>query len=139
MFFFPGPLPSFSVIRPWNISNNKLTWGHVDFIQGNDFDRNTGIFTCSVPGIYYFTVSLIKPTSDTYIDVITCHLFRNDALETLISSEFMSEETQLSGRSITNSVLLHLGAGDTVYLGSCTDPKAMEYYSSFTGFLVSAD
>jgi hypothetical protein len=141
MIFFSDHLSAFSVNMPFNYSSingtDKLTFSNTIYQQGHDFDKSTGTFTCSIPGTYHFSVTLVKQRSGSRVDRVFCELFKGTSSMILIKVDPTDDDTDKGSASISQSVVLHLDKGDQVYLSRCLDPAVyMEYWSSFTGFLL---
>ncbi|XP_038076310.1 collagen alpha-1(X) chain-like [Patiria miniata] len=98
-------------------------------LPGTSFDLETGSFTCSVPGTYVFTFSVLKYSNS---DGLAIHLVKNDY--TVISTHGTSNQLgQLSG-----SAVLVLQRGDTVYVAMYgrVQSGSISHYTSFSGFLL---
>ncbi|CAG5133247.1 unnamed protein product, partial [Candidula unifasciata] len=99
---------------------------------GDGYDSNTGIFTATKPGLYYFSISA---TSQRY-KYFGLNMYHNE--EPVIKIFGNAENRALSG---ANSILLRLKSRDRVYVkafwesflyGESAGSSAM-----FNGFLVS--
>ncbi|XP_022107248.1 collagen alpha-1(X) chain-like [Acanthaster planci] len=106
------------------IFNNILT------NLGNDYSLQSGVFTCSRPGAYFFTVTIqrMASSSDPYVK-----LKKNDQL---VFSIYNTHDNYYHMSS--NSAVLVLAAGDRVWLefgfgGIYSDS---DRYCSFSGFLI---
>ncbi|XP_038077421.1 complement C1q subcomponent subunit B-like, partial [Patiria miniata] len=97
-------------------------------LPGNSFDLETGTFTCSVPGTYVFTFSVLKygNSGDLFI-----HLVKND-YKVITTYGASNQQGQLSG-----SAVLVLQRADTVYLTMQGKVSGSSWhYTSFSGFLL---
>ncbi|XP_038077240.1 complement C1q tumor necrosis factor-related protein 3-like, partial [Patiria miniata] len=138
----PGETPddsnqrvAFTVVRTSHSDTSTSHHTRLPFQQaetllpGTSFDLETGTFTCSVPGIYVFTFSVLKYSNS---DVLYIHLVKNNSK--VISTYCHSNQRgQLSG-----SAVLVLQRGDTVYLTMYGRVRSFstEHYTSFSGFLL---
>ncbi|XP_038076748.1 collagen alpha-1(X) chain-like [Patiria miniata] len=98
-------------------------------LPGTSFDLETGTFTCSVPGTYVFTFSVLKYSNSNSLFI---YLVKNNhrVITTLGQS---NQRGQLSG-----SAVLVLQRGDTVYLTMYgrAYSESTSHYTSFSGVLL---
>ncbi|XP_060600749.1 complement C1q tumor necrosis factor-related protein 5-like isoform X2 [Ruditapes philippinarum] len=133
-------------------SQNKLhNYAKIHFNEGTDFNADTGTFSCSKPGVYYFTASLIKKRAyenSEKVDLVHCIIYKNTEtmLELLVDPndgpkvDVNNISADIGSTAVTNSMVVRLERGDTVYLGDCDNPlTSLEPYSSFSGFLLYQD
>lgn len=133
-------VPAFLVDHPRENSNGKLTFSNVVYHQGTDFVASTGTFTCSIPGTYLFSVTLVKKRDTTRVDLVSCYLYKSGQQMTFVAVDPTDDDTDKGSAAITSTTVVHLNRGDTVYLTSCSDPSThMEWWSSFTGVLIHSD
>ncbi|XP_038076580.1 collagen alpha-1(X) chain-like [Patiria miniata] len=101
-------------------------------LPGTSFDLETGTFTCSVPGTYVFTFSVLKNSNSGYLDI---HLVKNNHKVITTYGE-TGQRGQLSG-----SALMVLQRGDTVYLtmSGRAYSASTYHYTSFSGFLLFSE
>ncbi|XP_038078913.1 collagen alpha-1(X) chain-like [Patiria miniata] len=101
-------------------------------LPGTSFDLETGTFTCSVPGTYVFTFSVLKYSNGGSLYI---HLVKNNS-KVISTYGTSNQRGQLSG-----SAVLVLQRGDTVYVtmyGKAQgDPTY--HYTSFSGFLLFSE
>ncbi|XP_022099172.1 collagen alpha-1(X) chain-like [Acanthaster planci] len=124
------PQVAFTVARvtSYSSSGGHLTYDQNVFNTGADFDLPTGTFTCSVPGIYVFTFSVLKEpvAAEVYV-----HLFKNtERTVTAFARNSMYHQ-------ISSSSVMSLVANDQVYLqlfGQVHGTTAN--FTSFAGFLL---
>ncbi|XP_038079354.1 collagen alpha-1(X) chain-like [Patiria miniata] len=138
----PGETPddsnqrvAFTVVRTSSPDDSTSHDTHLPFQQtetllpGTSFDLETGTFTCSVPGTYVFTFSVLKYTNSGYLHI---HLVKND-YKVITTHGASNQRGQLSG-----SAVLVLQLGDTVYVTmhgrAFSSPTS--HYTSFSGFLL---
>ncbi|XP_038079342.1 collagen alpha-1(X) chain-like, partial [Patiria miniata] len=97
-------------------------------LPGTSFDLETGTFTCSVPGTYVFTFSVLKYSNSGGLYI---HLVKNN-YHVITTQGISNQRGQFSG-----SAVLALQQGDTVYLTmygrAYSHPTS--HYTSFSGFL----
>ncbi|XP_060551315.1 coadhesin-like [Ruditapes philippinarum] len=136
----PDHISAFSVGNPYNYTD-KLTFSRIIYQHGNDFDQSTGTFTCSIPGIYHFSVTLVKKRENSRVDRVFCELSKNGRSLTHIEVDPTDDDTDKGSAAVSESMVIHLDRGDKVYLSSCNGQPStyMAYWSSFTGFLLHPD
>jgi hypothetical protein len=132
---------AFSVKSPkTNIISNgfyKLTFSKTIYQYGNDFNISTGTYTCSKSGVYHFSVTLVKKSSSSRLDRVICYPFKNRQSLIYIKLDPTDDDTDKGHAAISQSIVINLNVGDTVFLAGCSVPSThMEYWSSFTGFLL---
>ncbi|XP_060562948.1 complement C1q-like protein 4 [Ruditapes philippinarum] len=132
---------AFSVKSPDSYSNingiAKLTFSSTIYQYGNDFSISTGTYTCSKSGVYHFSVTLVKKSSSSGVDRVNCYLFKNGQPVIYIKVDPTDDDTDKGNAAISQSIVINLDVGDTVFLTYCTNPStSMDYWSSFTGFLL---
>ncbi|XP_053392266.1 A disintegrin and metalloproteinase with thrombospondin motifs 5-like [Mercenaria mercenaria] len=136
---------AFSVDKPNTYSKfngiDKLTFSHFIYQQGGDFSLATGTFECSKPGVYHFIVTLVKKRSSTRVDQVSCNMYKDRSQVIHIQVDPTDDDTDKGSAAITESAIIHLNKGDTVYLSGCNGPPStyMESWTSFTGFLLYPD
>lgn len=135
-----GDIAAFS--WKFKIQNGTLTFpdrppdkGKI-YEHGNGFNPDNGVFTCSKPGIYLFSVTLVKEESNSNL---TCHLYKTEPypyqLTSLIlnSSNYSSNSFSYASATVT----VELKRNDTVYISSCSaSSSSSKAYSVFTGVLL---
>ena len=132
----------FSVDHPFNLTAGQLeqlTFENTITNTG-DFNPSTGVFTCRIPGNYYFSVSLTKLGDSKRmhkVDHVQCYLNKNNYIRLLrIRVDPTDDDTDYGNAAVSNSAIVELNRGETVALQGCHDPNThMETWSSFTGFL----
>ncbi|XP_060585916.1 A disintegrin and metalloproteinase with thrombospondin motifs adt-1-like isoform X4 [Ruditapes philippinarum] len=132
---------AFSVKSPNTISNingiEKLTFSSTIYQYGNDFNISTGTYTCNKSGVYHFSVTLVKKRESSRVDFVQCLLYKNRQSLINIVVDPTDDDTDKGHAAISQSIVINLDVGDTVYLTGCTNPSTtMESWSSFTGFLL---
>ncbi|XP_038079258.1 complement C1q subcomponent subunit B-like [Patiria miniata] len=101
-------------------------------LPGTSFDLETGTFTCSVPGAYAFTFSVLKYSNSGSLDI---HLVKNN-YHVITTHGNSNQRGQLSG-----SAVLVLQRADTVYLTMYGRERSDStyHYTSFSGFLLFSE
>ena len=102
--------------------------------EGEGFDLETGIFNCSIPGLYVFSFSIL--TEDNPI----INLVKNgDSIATV----FRSYDGAYVFDTMSNQAVIRLEEGDHVYLQFEEYDQQSVYgdpywkYSSFSGYLIA--
>ncbi|XP_038077229.1 complement C1q and tumor necrosis factor-related protein 9-like [Patiria miniata] len=129
---------AFTVVRTSNSDTSSSHDTRLPFqeaktlLPGTSFDLETGTFTCSVPGTYVFTFSVLKHANSGEVHI---HLVKND-YKAITTYGQPSQRGQMSG-----SAVLVLKRGDTVYLtmrGRVYGDSTYDY-TSFSGFLLYSE
>ena len=133
-------MSAFTVANPTRgLSSGDIRFPHVITNLGGHYNTSTGIFTCQYPGIYVFTLHIIKAMG---YDNAQCSIRKNGQM---VVEAWTNPERDHDGGAYgsTNSAVLHLVHGDTVDVGGCTSRDSMytggDWGTSFTGFLLKAD
>ena len=138
-FLVTGIKSAFSVsFAETGPTSGTIRFTHVYTNIGGQYSTSTGVFTCQYPGLYAFTLTLIKEGG---YDIAYCRIRKNgsDKVFTYTNPDSNSDDGLYSA---TNSVVLHLVHGDKVDVGHCTPLASIYSYtgtSSFSGFLIKAD
>jgi hypothetical protein len=114
----------------------KLVFPHIINNIGNGYDNATGKFTCTIPGLYFFSFQT-SHVYKSFTALVECFIFRNQDI-VVGASDLRNDD---GGYSIGVSATLQLDTKDTVYIGGCTGISVVycDERSSFTGFLVRPD
>ncbi|XP_060559127.1 complement C1q tumor necrosis factor-related protein 4-like [Ruditapes philippinarum] len=104
---------------------------------GNDFTISNGTYRCSIPGVYHFSSTLVKRKA-SQIHMVYCRLFKNYKPLIEIRVNPSDEDIHEGNAAVSQSVIIDLDIGDTVYIGKCIGQPNdyLEEWSSFTGFLL---
>ena len=115
--------------------------GTIKFISvitniGSHYDTSSGQFTCQYPGIYVFSLHIMKDSGDSYA---YCYI-RKNRKNIIFAFSRPANSSLFNGG--WNSVVLSLDYGDVVDLGGCTSLNTFygsEIMTTFSGFLLKAD
>ncbi|XP_077452024.1 complement C1q tumor necrosis factor-related protein 4 isoform X1 [Stigmatopora argus] len=139
---FQQPRSAFSVARTSTFigqSRKKhykspLTFD-VEFVNiGGHFNKSSGKFTCLFPGAYFFAFTVGKhPRKAVSVQLMTG--------EGVVQAMVFDEDTSKRREMQSQSLMLNLRRGDTVWLYSQHDNRYAVYsnqgrYTTFSGFLV---
>ncbi|XP_047202278.1 complement C1q subcomponent subunit C-like isoform X1 [Girardinichthys multiradiatus] len=128
---------AFSVIRTdtrYPSFNQKITYQNAVVNKYNDFDKTTGVFTCRIPGFYYFTFHSVCKVS------MCLGLVREGAEEQQV---FCNYNLRNNDQVLSGGVVLELTVGQKVWLVSYKDKQTesdardiREKQIIFNGFLI---
>nr|XP_009508987.1 PREDICTED: adiponectin [Phalacrocorax carbo] len=116
--------------------NVPIRFSKIFYNEQSHYDTSTGKFVCSIPGVYYFAYHLT-----VYLTDVKVSLYKKDKAVIFTYDQFQKNNVdQASG-----SVLLHLNAGDEVWLQVYGEGDNNGIYadnindSTFMGFLLYPD
>jgi len=117
---------------------NDITFPWLNYNEGNDYDPNTGVYTCRIPGTYWFSASLGKRAGVN--DFIACYILVNGSPKMGLVFVLVNGNNN-SRFTVSGSGGFHLAKGDRVQVGGCTDPEniANYYNTHFSGVLIRPD
>ncbi|XP_022100032.1 collagen alpha-1(X) chain-like [Acanthaster planci] len=110
-----------------------IIFDNIEVNIGDAYDSGTGVFTCSVAGVYFFSVTFLSYHTGPTLDAV---LRKNSADILYVYDNHPGFHHQSS-----NSAVLVLASGDTVRLVHRSASGGKIHccpYSSFTGFLIQA-
>ncbi|XP_022107342.1 complement C1q tumor necrosis factor-related protein 3-like [Acanthaster planci] len=114
-------------------NGDVVVFSNVETNIGDDYNSQTGVFTCSVAGVYYFSVNLMSLNNDAGV---YHHLKKNR--QTIIT---LHDNQQNFHHQSSNSAILILAVGDTVWLEAGGQSRGIygdsRHFSDFSGFLIS--
>ncbi|XP_032816095.2 complement C1q tumor necrosis factor-related protein 4 [Petromyzon marinus] len=101
---------------------------------GGDFDAGSGVFTCRVPGLYFFAFTVAKAPG---LGVSVALMRNRDAMEAVIGDSSRSARREMQSQS----ALLRLDARDRVWLHAPAHPRLGLYSNAgrcvtFSGMLL---
>nr|XP_033774802.1 C1q-related factor [Geotrypetes seraphini] len=103
---------------------------------GNNYDAATGKFTCNIPGTYFFTYHVLMRGGDG--TSMWADLCKNGQ----VRASAIAQDADQNYDYASNSVILHLDAGDEVYIkldGGKAHGGNNNKYSTFSGFIIYSD
>ncbi|RXN31768.1 C1q-related factor-like protein [Labeo rohita] len=103
---------------------------------GNNYDGTSGKFICSVPGTYFFIYHVLMRGGDG--TSMWADLCKNGQ----VRASAIAQDADQNYDYASNSVILHLDAGDEVYIkldGGKAHGGNNNKYSTFSGFILYAD
>ncbi|XP_067412339.1 C1q-related factor [Emydura macquarii macquarii] len=103
---------------------------------GNSYEAATGKFTCSVPGTYFFTYHVLMRGGDG--TSMWADLCKNGQ----VRASAIAQDADQNYDYASNSVILHLDAGDEVFVkldGGKAHGGNSNKYSTFSGFIIYSD
>uniref|UniRef100_A0A8C6TU99 Complement component 1, q subcomponent-like 3b n=1 Tax=Neogobius melanostomus TaxID=47308 RepID=A0A8C6TU99_9GOBI len=103
---------------------------------GNNYDGVSGKFICSIPGTYFFIYHVLMRGGDG--TSMWADLCKNGQ----VRASAIAQDADQNYDYASNSVILHLDAGDEVYIkldGGKAHGGNNNKYSTFSGFILYAD
>ncbi|XP_028842065.1 C1q-related factor-like [Denticeps clupeoides] len=103
---------------------------------GNNYDGVSGKFICSVPGTYFFIYHVLMRGGDG--TSMWADLCKNGQ----VRASAIAQDADQNYDYASNSVILHLDAGDEVYIkldGGKAHGGNNNKYSTFSGFILYSD
>ena len=105
---------------------------------GGDYNTGTGMFTCRVAGLYWFSATIGKNWSNA-VDYVLCYIMLNGVSKIYLYTDPYSDNRD--GYSSTGSVAFQLRPGDRVHVGDCRHAEDISNreMTHFSGMLVRPD
>uniref|UniRef100_A0A8C7ZHF6 Complement C1q like 1 n=1 Tax=Oryzias sinensis TaxID=183150 RepID=A0A8C7ZHF6_9TELE len=103
---------------------------------GGNYEGSTGKFTCKIPGTYFFIYNVLMRGGDG--TSMWADLNKNGQ----VRASAIAQDQDQNYDYASNSVILHLDAGDEVFIkldGGKAHGGNSNKYSTFSGFLLYAD
>ncbi|XP_005234957.2 C1q-related factor [Falco peregrinus] len=103
---------------------------------GNSYDASSGKFTCAIPGTYFFTYHVLMRGGDG--TSMWADLCKNGQ----VRASAIAQDADQNYDYASNSVILHLDAGDEVFIkldGGKAHGGNNNKYSTFSGFIIYSD
>ncbi|XP_010722769.1 C1q-related factor [Meleagris gallopavo] len=103
---------------------------------GNSYDAASGKFTCVIPGTYFFTYHVLMRGGDG--TSMWADLCKNGQ----VRASAIAQDADQNYDYASNSVILHLDAGDEVFIkldGGKAHGGNNNKYSTFSGFIIYSD
>ncbi|XP_054851006.1 C1q-related factor [Eublepharis macularius] len=103
---------------------------------GNNYEAATGKFTCNIPGTYFFTYHVLMRGGDG--TSMWADLCKNGQ----VRASAIAQDADQNYDYASNSVILHLDAGDEVFIkldGGKAHGGNNNKYSTFSGFIIYSD
>ncbi|CAM2105357.1 unnamed protein product [Caretta caretta] len=132
----PGPIAFYAGLKRQHEGYEVLRFDDVVTNLGNHYDPTTGKFTCSIPGIYFFTYHVLMRGGDG--TSMWADLCKNNQ----VRASAIAQDADQNYDYASNSVVLHLEPGDEVYIkldGGKAHGGNNNKYSTFSGFIIYAD
>ena len=137
-FIFTGIKTAFTVNFPSaGLTPKTIRFTSVITSIGGHYSTSIGIFTCEYPGIYVFSLHIMKLvfSTDAY-----CYIRKNRS--NVVGAWTDPDSASDNGwYSSSTSGVIHLVHGDQVDVGGCSNITSFytTYYTTFSGFLPKAD
>ena len=132
-YFIAGLKVGFTVYRPDTSSSNPLRFSDVVTNTLNGYNATSGKFTCQIPGLYLFTMMVMREFGYTRNSL--CYISVNGIISGITA---FAHGVSAAIPSSTNTLVRHLNKRDAVYL-VCGYGTSLRSYSSFSGVLIQAD
>lgn len=113
-----------------------VTFTQVLLNEGGDYNSTTGVFTCRIPGLYFFSARIMKSSSS---QLAYCNIYKNTTWIVHIETNHVTSD-QWGYFSSSATFLDTLTTGDEVYIGSCN--AISSFYKPdclFSGFLIQQE
>jgi len=129
----------FTATRLSIIDTDNIRFLRVSANLGNDYNSSSGVFTCRIPGLYWFSASITKNYSEN-VGQTYCYIIINGSQNLMMWHN--ERDVVHTTFSMTASGGFHLNRGDRVQVGDCFNPGFLHsgsMYSYFSGVLIKPD
>ncbi|XP_060558553.1 coadhesin-like [Ruditapes philippinarum] len=107
--------------------------------NGRGYDVSTGKFTCTIPGLYHFSITLLKPYIKLPYIESNLRINGSDKLKMRWQPSQSNDEYQYESITISQSGTFPLKKSDIVEVNGVSTHYVGHEFSIFTGFLVQPD
>jgi len=138
-FFLVAGNSVFLAVNVFTINGTRdIRFQTVHYNEGNDYNRNTGVYTCRIPGTYWLSASLGK--SYGFNEYINCFIYVNGSPKMELVFILVNDNNN-SYYTVSGSGGFHLAKGDRVWVGGCIYPENIfnGYNTHFSGVLIRPD
>jgi len=129
---------AFTAQRLRVLSNTEnVVFPNVIYNEGNDYNATSGVFTCRIPGIYWFSATLMNSQNDQSQNY--CMFLLNGKSQVYV---FVPRSSTGGVETGTGSEVMRLNQGDRVQVGGCYQNDHFNSYdisNSFSGMLIKAN
>ena len=142
MFEIAGIQSAFTVRSPVIVGTGStgISFQFTTTNVGGNFDNATGVFTCEHPGVYVFHLHI---STNLNQDQAYCSIRLNGYSDLVRAHSTISSSDTGGGGYIgsSNTLTVHLNAGDTIDVGYCTEIESFYTAKSttFSGYLLVPD
>ena len=114
---------------------SQIRFPRVELNTGGDYSGTTGVFTCRVPGMYWFSATIMK-LNDVDVDLMTYDILLNSNYIIRLHSNPVGDNDK-AAYQMTGSVASHLTRGDRVS-AYCMNADKIDntHHTHFSGMLV---
>jgi phage-related protein len=131
---------AYNLLDTSSSSGTTLVFKSVYINYGNAYNKYTGKFTCKVPGLYHFSVTVTK---DYYkLSYVDAYLRINGSMKLQIWNYPYNKDDKFEYGStpLTQSGTFHLNKNDVVDIYGIPDPlMTNDKVCTFTGYLITPD
>ncbi|OWF36116.1 C1q-related factor-like [Mizuhopecten yessoensis] len=110
-----------------------IKFNRIDLSLGNDYNANTGVFTCSVPGLYVFHTNIVNIKGKS----LELDFLKNG---NLFGRAYIGDEDTGRSESASSTAIVQLAVSDTVWLSTNTNHDSGDLlyppYCYFSGYLL---
>ena len=123
-----------------NTGTRTIRFPRVVHNEGNDYDPTTGVFTCRIPGSYWFSAALGNGVNVE--DYLNCDIVVNNSSQIWLLYHLTNEHNNAE-YVVSGSAGFYLAKGDIVQIGECYKQTAINIYNDymtyFSGVLIRPD